>query len=123
PAAHLPLPALPPPPARADRSPTHALAFASPHQVGGALVEDKPCNFLEASEDLRLKLLRGGLPVVPLTRASETEVPLPWLERTASDWRESRHRSLSESSTKCSALSRRRFRASLAREGGPHDAR
>ena len=37
PAAHLPLPALSPPATRPDRSPAHAPALASPHQVGGAL--------------------------------------------------------------------------------------
>src|SRR5262249_6507211 len=39
PAAHPPLPALPPPTARADRSSAHTPALGSPHQVGGALVE------------------------------------------------------------------------------------
>src|SRR5262249_26499001 len=41
PAAHLPLPALSPPPARPDGSSAHAPALASLHQVGGAL-GDRP---------------------------------------------------------------------------------
>src|SRR5262249_22867910 len=41
PAAHLPLPALPPPPARPDGSSAHPLALLSPHHVGGALADER----------------------------------------------------------------------------------
>src|SRR5262249_42727926 len=74
PAAHLPLPALPPPATRADRSSAHAPALASPHQVGGALGVTCLCWLSSPRTDVPRRRIDGGRLLAGRARAARLQL-------------------------------------------------